>query len=245
MRSKFYPSPSEKRLHMKTHIVFVLIIASAVNAFAQQVLYCSGTVRDSSGAPVAGVRVELYPGFYIGAGHYTEVKTDANGRYEIIQQPELSGLFSGHPNPTNSIMARDFQKNLAAIQEFPGTTTSIDLILQPAITLTGSVKNTEGAPVNDAELEFRFCPAIHLPCWSRARKLMSWVLSPFLPCRRDAVTLFGESQPKAMARPLDVWKPRIPKPTAMNFQPLCSSTLIANLPVRCWTVAGSRWPGQV
>src|ERR1035437_2859196 len=141
---------------MKTRIIFALTVAVAFNTFAVPTLRYSGTVRDSSGAPAAGVRVELYPGFYIGAGHYTEVKTDANGRYEIIQQPESSGVFWGHPNPTNSIMARDFQKNLAAIQEFPETTTSIDLILQPAITLTGSVKNTEGAPVNDAELELQF-----------------------------------------------------------------------------------------
>jgi hypothetical protein len=115
----------------------------------------SGTVRDASGAPAAGVRVEFYPGHYDRAGHYAEVKTDANGRYEIVQQLNPSG-FWGFVNLTNSIMARDFERSLAAIQEFPEATNNIDLILQPAITLKGSVKNTEGGPVRDAELEIMF-----------------------------------------------------------------------------------------
>jgi hypothetical protein len=141
---------------MKTRIIFALTVAVAFNTFAAPTLQYSGTVRDSSGAPAAGVRVELYPGFYIGAGHYTEVKTDANERYEIIQQPELSGLFWGPPNPTNSIMVRDFERDLAAIQEFDRTATNIDLILRPAITLSGFVKNIQGEPVGGAELDIRF-----------------------------------------------------------------------------------------
>jgi hypothetical protein len=148
---------------MKPCIVFVLIIGCAVNTFAQQILYCSGTVRDSSGVSAAGVQVQLYPGSYPGAGKFTEVKTDAKGRYEIVQQTESGRGFWGHVNPTNSIMARDFEKNLAAFQEFDQTTTNIDLILQPAITLTGSVKNTLGAPVNEAEVELRFLSGDSLP----------------------------------------------------------------------------------
>jgi protocatechuate 3,4-dioxygenase beta subunit len=142
---------------MKTRIIFALTIVIASNTIAQQVLYCSGTVRYPSGAPAPGVRVEYYPGHDDGAGHYTEVRTDINGRYELIGQKVSSGgFFWGFVNPTNSIMARDWEKNLAAIREFAGTQTNVDLILQPAISLAGSVKNTEGEPVNGAEVELRF-----------------------------------------------------------------------------------------
>jgi hypothetical protein len=118
-----------------------------------------GTVRNVAGVPAAGVRVTFYPGHYPGASQYTEVKTDAKGRYEIIPQRKFSGggeWFIGLINPTNSIFARDFGKNLAAVQEFDGTTTNINLTLQPAITLSGSVKNIKGVPVKDAVVELRF-----------------------------------------------------------------------------------------
>jgi len=141
---------------MKTHIIVVLAIVIATSTFAEQVLYCSGTVRYPTGAPAAGVRVEYYPGHYPDAGDYTEVKSDAKGHYAVIQPKKVTVTWFGGFSLTNSIMARDLERNLAAIQEFAGTPTNIDLILQPAIYVTGSVKNTEGAPVNDAEVELGF-----------------------------------------------------------------------------------------
>jgi protocatechuate 3,4-dioxygenase beta subunit len=140
---------------MKTRIIFALTMAIAVNAFAQQVLYCSGTVRYPSGAPAAGVRVEYYPGHHQGARQYAEVKTDANGRYEIIGQKDMT-IYNGIIVETNSIMARDVERNLAAVQEFYWMTTNVDLLLKPAITLSGSVKDTEGAPIAGAEVDLGF-----------------------------------------------------------------------------------------
>jgi protocatechuate 3,4-dioxygenase beta subunit len=140
---------------MKTCIVFALTFAIANSTFAQQVLYCSGTVRYPSGAPAPGVRVEYYPGHHQEAGHYTEVRTDANGRYEIIG-PKDTVIYNGIIVETNSIMARDVEENLAAVQEFHMTTTNVDLVLQPAITLSGSVKNPEGEPIAGAELDLGF-----------------------------------------------------------------------------------------
>jgi protocatechuate 3,4-dioxygenase beta subunit len=155
MRSKFYPSPSEKRLHIKTCIIFALTIVIANSIFAQQALYCSGTVRYPSGAPAPGVRVEYYPGHHGGAGQYAEVMTDANGRYEIIEQKDVV-IYNGEIIETNSIMARDVERNLAAVREFHMATTNVDLVLQPAIILSGSVKNTEGVPIVGAELDLGF-----------------------------------------------------------------------------------------
>ena len=146
--------------------VFVLTLAAlACHTRADDVnSRITGTVRDLSGAPTARVHVAFYPGFNHELALFSEVETDANGRYEIFVQKKKKGnIFWGHVNLTNSIMARDFERNLAAIQEFVGTTTNIDLTLEPGITLTGSVRNTDGAPVNDAELEFRFPSGDSLP----------------------------------------------------------------------------------
>ena len=121
----------------------------------QKVLYCAGTVRYPDGTLAAGVRVEFYPGHHPGAGYYAEAKTDANGRYVIIGSEDMR-TFVGILNRTNSILARDMAKNLAAIQDVDFTLTNVDLVLQPAITISGVVKNTEGAPIVGAEVELRF-----------------------------------------------------------------------------------------
>jgi hypothetical protein len=141
---------------MKMSIVLALTIAFTVNTFAGPTLLCSGTVRHSSGGPAAGVQVAFYPGFYSGSGNYAEVRTDRNGHYEIIQEPDRFRIMNGPNNPTNSVVARDFERNLAAMRQFGQATTNVDLVLLPAITLSGSVKNTEGKPVPGAELDVRF-----------------------------------------------------------------------------------------
>jgi len=140
---------------MKTRTIFALTIAMANSTFAQQVLCCAGTVRYPSGAPAAGVQVEYYPGHHPGAGSYAEVKTDANGRYDIIGQKGRPDFWGGITE-TNCIMARDVKRNLAAIQEFHVATTNVDLILQPAITFSGSVKDLAGAPIAGARLGLGF-----------------------------------------------------------------------------------------
>ena len=84
-----------------------------------------------------------------------EAKTDANGRYKMNGQKDIA-IYSGIIIKTNSIMARDVEKNLAMVKDVHMTTTNVDLVLQPAITLSGSVKNTEGAPIAEAEAQFGF-----------------------------------------------------------------------------------------
>ena len=124
----------------------------------------TGTIRDPSGNPVAGARVSFHPGSYPAAPKYVETKTDANGRYELMMKEDSRGFggWDGPISPTNFVMAQDFQRNLAAVQEF-GTDergfsglgiipSNLDLTLQPGITLTGSVKDTEGNPVTNTWL---------------------------------------------------------------------------------------------
>ena len=143
---------------MKSSIILVLTIGCAVNTFAQQTLHRFGTVRYPDGEPAAGVHMTYYPGSYSSDDDYNyhEAITDKDGHYEIIPPKKASMFYDGPIILTNSIMARDFEKNLAAVQAFSVTTTNVDLILQPAITLSGSLKNTEDAPVSGAEISLHF-----------------------------------------------------------------------------------------
>ena len=164
---------------MKTRIIFALTIAVAVNAFAQQAFtnletalaqktpHHFGTVRYPSGEPAAGVRVTFYPdnytytssGSWLEDYSYHEAITDKNGWYEIVPPKKVSVIARTQPILTNCIMARDLEKNFAAVEAFPVAVTNVDLTLRPAITLSGSVKNTEGVPVSVTEIGLGFVSA--------------------------------------------------------------------------------------
>lgn len=143
---------------MKSFFAFVLTFTIATGTFAREILYCAGTVRYPSGDPAAGVLVAFYPAHYPGAGDYTEVKTDKYGNFAIInEEEEIQSGFAradiGFTSLTNNILARDIEKNLAAIRGFDRTTTNVNLVLEPAITLSGSFKNTQNKPVSDVKLK--------------------------------------------------------------------------------------------
>jgi hypothetical protein len=126
-----------------------------------------GMVRDPSGKPAPGLPVTFYGGWNSGAPEYAETKTDDNGRYVIVlgrkhadadddNDNGLPPITFGPVNPTNCLMARDLGRNLVAFQGFTGTPSNVDLTLQPGITLSGSVKNTAGAPLSNIALNFQF-----------------------------------------------------------------------------------------
>jgi 5-hydroxyisourate hydrolase-like protein (transthyretin family) len=115
----------------------------------------SGTVRDPAGNPVAGAQVTLYPGHYQGAPVAAEAATDQNGRYEMRLQIDPRE-FTGEIIPTNSLLARDPKRNLAAILDFSGTPANLDLNLQPGLRLSGSVTDTNGAPMNNVVVDLYF-----------------------------------------------------------------------------------------
>jgi protocatechuate 3,4-dioxygenase beta subunit len=125
----------------------------------------SGTIRDPGGAPVAGVLVSFHPGQYPMALPYVEGRSDANGRYELalVQELREGSSWVGPITRTNFIMARSMGRNLAAIQEFDAVPTELDLTLEPGITLSGSVKDTHGAPVTSAMVELRIRSANSAP----------------------------------------------------------------------------------
>jgi hypothetical protein len=65
--------------------------------------------------------------------------------------------------PSNSILARDLKRNLAAIEESTSVPDKQDLNLQPGITLTGLVKDTHGAPVSTASVSLSFMVDRNMP----------------------------------------------------------------------------------
>jgi hypothetical protein len=80
-------------------------------------------------------------------GLQAPVQTDANGKYTLQWQP----LFIRANSSTKPlILARDLAHNLAATGEIDTNTTSLDLHLQPGLTLAGEVRNSDGGQVTNA-----------------------------------------------------------------------------------------------
>jgi hypothetical protein len=118
--------------------------------------HITGVVCDLAGAPAAGVLVIFHPGHYPGANPYCETKSDANGYYDLDLPGGISRGWRGGIHPTNFIMARWLERNLAAIEPFVTVPDHLDLKLKPGLTLSGSVKDTSNAPVTNATVELVF-----------------------------------------------------------------------------------------
>ena len=102
----------------------------------------TGTVRDPSGAPVAGAIISLNPG---AGNNYATVKTDANGRYEESWQ-----VFARGNQQKFTLLARSVERNLAVNHAIDDTTTNLDLNLQPGVTLIAKVQDSTGKTVTNA-----------------------------------------------------------------------------------------------
>jgi protocatechuate 3,4-dioxygenase beta subunit len=104
----------------------------------------TGVVRDASGAPVAGASIGVYPNY---GGYDTRAKTGSDGHYAVSWQKPA---WAGSQNQSYYLLVRDTERKLAAVQEMDETTTSLDVTLQPAMTVTGRVKDTNGRAVTNA-----------------------------------------------------------------------------------------------
>ncbi len=94
----------------------------------------SGTIRDPEGRPVAGAAVSVLP-----AGR-DEVISDANGHYETNWDPSIWG-----PQETTfCLLTRHAERNLAAAVEMTIDTQSLDVTLQPGVTLSGKIVGSDG-----------------------------------------------------------------------------------------------------
>ena len=114
--------------------------------YLSQTLKVAGTVRDASGAPVAGAKVSISPSF----GNNGEVETDASGRYEMRWQPFGFGFNGNGQSQPHWLMARSAERNLVARHAIEETTANLDLVLQPGLTLSATVQDASGNPVANA-----------------------------------------------------------------------------------------------
>lgn len=108
----------------------------------------TGTVLDDSGKPASGVSMVVTPAFGMVR---SEVKTDADGHFKIDWQPEQRG-----PNSKYFLIARDLDHNLAVAQEINDKLTNVDLRLQSGFSLSGTVQDASGAPLNRAGVNLNF-----------------------------------------------------------------------------------------
>ncbi|MCX6902337.1 MAG: carboxypeptidase-like regulatory domain-containing protein, partial [Verrucomicrobia bacterium] len=98
-----------------------------------------GLVTDPAGQPVAGAQAAVFPS--LGSSRW--IKTTTNGSYSLSWQ-----MRSGNP----SLVVRELARNLAAAEEIAEEATNLDVRLKPALTVTGRVEDSAGAPLTNAEV---------------------------------------------------------------------------------------------
>jgi protocatechuate 3,4-dioxygenase beta subunit len=103
----------------------------------------TGTVYDSSGNPAVGARVVVTPTW----GSVDIAKTDANGKYSVNWQPE-----TGMRDAKYFVIARDVERNFAAIEAIATNKTGVILRLGPGLSISGTVQDVKGAPLARANI---------------------------------------------------------------------------------------------
>ena len=101
---------------------------------------------DTAGAPAPGVALLLAPAT---PGQNAPIKSDANGKYTLNWQPRpAAGGRAGAI--VYLLVARDLEHNAAASHAVDATTTSLDLHLQPGLTISTQVRDVDGKPISGA-----------------------------------------------------------------------------------------------
>ena len=103
----------------------------------------TGIVRDPEGKAVSGLTLSVFPNWGRSQG---EVQTDANGRYEMLWDPQQFGGSMQTP----CLIARDMARNLATAQNIEADTTTLDLRLEPGLIAAGRVEDLDGKPLSNA-----------------------------------------------------------------------------------------------
>ena len=98
----------------------------------------TGTVLDPAGNRAVGVPVVVTPSW----GMIDNATTDANGDFSATWQPQ-----QGMRNVKYFVIARDVERNLAAIETIDTHRTNVDLRLAPGLAISGTVLDMQGAPL--------------------------------------------------------------------------------------------------
>jgi protocatechuate 3,4-dioxygenase beta subunit len=103
-----------------------------------------GTVHDSTGNPAVGARVVVTPSW----GAVDVAKTDANGDYSVKWQSQPGGM----RDVKYFVIARDVERNLAAIEAIDTNKTHVALRLEPGLSISGTVLDAAGTPLPRANI---------------------------------------------------------------------------------------------
>ena len=122
-------------------------VAAALKAAAK----VRGVVRDPDGAPVAGVQIRVLP-----AG-YQDVASDAEGRFEVTWDRQ------GWPSERTvfCLPARHAQRNLAAAVDIAEGTNTLDVKLEPGMTIAGRIADPNGKGIARAQIS----PMLRVSAW--------------------------------------------------------------------------------
>ncbi len=101
----------------------------------------SGRVVDSEGKPVSGVQIAALPMMP------SYVFSDNEGLFEIGWLQDWAVDLVDY-----YLMARDLERNLAGGVEFTINTNSVEVKLEPALTLKGIVEDFNGVPIQNAKI---------------------------------------------------------------------------------------------
>jgi len=102
-----------------------------------------GLVVDADGQPVSSVRVTLMP------SPVSAVVTDKRGRFTMIWD-KWSRAYESYGQTQFELVARDRAGGRATTLTLQEPTKTLRLVLQPAVTMTGTVVDDEGEPVERA-----------------------------------------------------------------------------------------------
>jgi len=105
----------------------------------------SGTVRDENGLPVAGARMKVCPW---GQG---ETTSDSEGRFEMRRDAPNRA-----PSVVPYVVARHFERNLAATVEIGEDQEVVDVNMTAGVTCAGKVVDVDGKPIENAKVYLTF-----------------------------------------------------------------------------------------
>lgn len=107
-------------------------------------LKISGTVTDASGAPVPNTSLGVFPNY---TGDASDVTSDSSGHYELTwQKPPWAGA----QNQRFYVVARNMERNLAALHEIDESTKTLDVDLKPAMNVSGKIQDAKSKPITNA-----------------------------------------------------------------------------------------------
>jgi|GEM_PF-1317498 len=102
-----------------------------------------GIITDLDGKPAEGVSVILL------SGSFTSILTDSHGAFDFGPSQQK---FDFPPY----IVAIDTNRNLAASKPFEENNTNLTLQLEPGLTLKGNVKDVNGIPLTNVQIDVNF-----------------------------------------------------------------------------------------